>query len=111
VKNKYQRLNKEEKKDAIKRYKENEDNLSLYNRLKRLQIVLLIGALLGIGVIIYLVVTQDKWFYIAEYGFMIVFCVVLYMFCKTTLERKYNEFLINESKKKKEDKQSKKKSK
>jgi uncharacterized membrane protein len=111
MKNKYQRLNKEEKKEAVKRYKENKENLALHTRLTRLMIVLIIGALLGIGVMVYLVVTQDKWFYIAEYGFMIIFCVVLFMFCRTTLEKKYNEFLIKEMKEEKEDKKSKKKSK
>ena len=111
MKNKYQRLNKVEKKDAIKRFKEDKDNLALHTRLTRLMIVLVLGALLGVGVMIYLVVTQDKWFYIAEYGFMIIFCVVLLMFCKATLEKKYNEFLIKEMKEEKEDKKSKKKSK
>jgi uncharacterized membrane protein len=114
MKNKYQRLTKEEKKNAIKRYKENEDNKNIYNKLIRLQYVCLVAALLGVGVMGYLVVTNDKWYYIAEYGFMIVFCVVLFMFCKTTLEKKFNEFLIKEMKSekdKKEEKKTKKKSK
>ena len=97
MKNKYQRLNKEEKKEAVKRYKENKENLALHTRLTRLMIVLIIGALLGIGVMVYLVVTQDKWFYIAEYGFMIIFCVVLFMFCRTTLEKKYNVVISNDA--------------
>ena len=114
MKNKYQRLTKEEKKEAIKRYKEVDENKHLYNKLTRLIYTCLIAALFGVGVIIYLVITNDKWYYIAEYGFMIVFCVVLVTFCKTTLEKKYNEFLIKEMKSekdKKEDKKSKNKSK
>lgn len=111
MKNRYERLSKEEKKEARDRFKNTEDNKLLYKRLFRLQIICIIGILFGIGVMAYCIITHDKWYFIAEYGFMTVFCVTLIMFCKSTLDKKYNEFLIKEMKEKKGDKNTKNKSK
>ena len=116
MKNKYERLTKEEKKEARLRFRKDESNAVLNKRLFRLQIICIIGIIFGIAVMAYSIITHDKWFFVAEYGFMTVFCVALIMFCRSALDKKYNEFLINEMKKekesdKKEDKKTKKKSK
>ena len=87
MKNRYERLSKEEKKEARDRFKNTEDNKLLYKRLFRLQIICIIGILFGIGVMAYCIITHDKWYFIAEYGFMTVFCVTLIMFCKSTLDK------------------------
>ncbi len=117
MKNKYQRLTKEEKKAAVERYKKaDEHNEFMQRKLTQVQIICIIGLLFGIGVIAHTLITNDRWYFIAEYGFLMIFSVALFMFCIRTKEKEYNKFLIAEMKKekeetKKEDKKSKKKSK
>ena len=113
MKNKYQRLSKEEKKEAIARYKKaDEHNEFMNKKLTQVQIICVIGMLFGVAVIAHTLITHDKWLFVAEYGFLLVFSIALFMFCIRTKEKEYNKFLIEEKNKvKEEDKKKKKKSK
>ena len=117
MKNRYQRLTKEEKKEAIERYKKaDEHNEFMHKKLTQVQIICVIGMLFGVAVIAHTLITHDKWLFVAEYGFLLVFSIALFMFCIRTKDKEYNKFLIEEAKKekednKKEDKKTKKKSK
>ena len=113
MKNRYQRLTKEEKKEAIERYKKaDEHNEFMHKKLTQVQIICIIGMLFGVGVIAHTLITHDKWLFVAEYGFLMVFSIALFMFCIRTKEKEYNKFLIEEKNKvKEEDKKTKKKSK
>lgn len=108
MKNKYQRLSKLEKKEARQRFKSDPNNALIGKRLNRLEVVCYLGILFGIVVVIYSLLTHDKWFFIAEYGIMAVICLALLFFAKDAMVKKYNDFLISESK---NDKKKEKKSK
>lgn len=113
MKNRYQRLTKEEKKEAIERYKKaDEHNEFMHKKLTQVQIICIIGMLFGVAVIAHTLITHDKWLFVAEYGFLMIFSIALFMFCIRTKEKEYNKFLIEEKNKvKEEDKKTKKKSK
>lgn len=103
MKNKYQRLSKEEKKLAIEEFKNvSENNENVITRLKRLRVVSIIGIIYAIiSFILDLIYdTISVWDYVID-GLLLIFCVVFMIKSKQLLEEQVNIYLIKKDKKKK----------
>lgn len=105
MKNKYQRLSKEEKKSAKIEYKNsNATNANIYKKVKRLNIICIIGmiyAVLSFGIDFYL--TIEVWDYILD-SVLLIFCLLFYIGSNSILSNQINKYLIDKNKQSKKGK-------
>ena len=99
MKNKYQRLTKEEKKQAKKDYKEsNEVNANIYKKLNRLTIISILGIFYAIiSFVVDFFLTKNVWDFVID-GILLVFCLVFIIKSQSLLSEQINKFLINKKK-------------
>ena len=99
MKNKYQRLTKEEKKRAKKDYKEsNEVNANIYKKLNRLTIISILGIFYAIiSFVVDFFLTKNVWDFVID-GILLVFCLVFIIKSQSLLLEQINKFLINTKK-------------
>ena len=100
MKNKYQRLSKEEKLEARKLYiSRNPDTYKRFRKLSRLTIV---GMIYAVFVIIFDLFFQETLFKetfttnIILDSCVLVFCLVFYIFSKTTIDGQINKMLVED---------------
>lgn len=102
MKNKYQRLNKEEKRQARKDFKNSESNkIEIYQRLNRLKTIGIVG-------IIYSLITfgldflfkSTKWNFLLD-GALLIFCLLTLIKSNEILVKQINKFLIEKASKEK----------
>ncbi len=102
MKNKYQRLSKEERKKACDNFKNSEDNKNrVYEKLTRLKIISLFGflvELLGMVVDIYRY-KSSVWVYVFD-AVVVIICFVAFYKAEEMRSRLVNSYLINVDKKK-----------
>ena len=99
MKNKYQRLTKEEKKRAKRDYKEsNEVNANIYKKLDRLTIISILGIFYAIiSFVVDFFLTKNVWDFVID-GILLVFCLVFIIKSQSLLSEQINKFLINKKK-------------
>lgn len=103
MKNRYQRMTKEEKKALRKEYKETKK--SMYSRLVRLKFLGIFGEIYAIGSFIFDMFFYKKitgaepvvWSYIVN-GFLMIFCLVLIIASFDIAGKEYNRFAIQKNK-------------
>lgn len=99
MKNKYQRLNKEDKKKARLDFKKSEYNRNrIYEKGSRLRIFGIIGmayALISFGIDFFY--KGDIWNFILD-GSLLVFCLVTFIVFGDILDRQINKYLIEKDK-------------
>lgn len=99
MKNKYQRLSKEEKKIARLDFKNSEYNKNkIYEKGRRLRIFGIIGmiyALLSFG--IDFLYKGDVWNFLLD-GALLIFCLVTYLVFGDIIDRQINKYLIERDK-------------
>lgn len=99
MKNKYQRLSKEDKKLARIDFKNSEYNVNkVYEKGQRLRIIGIIGmiyALLSFG--IDFLYKGDIWNFILD-GALLVFCFITYLVFGDIIDRQINKYLIERDK-------------
>ncbi len=111
MKNKYHRLSKDEQKNAkaefIKR------NPNLYKRFHRLSITCLLGIIYGVLVLVFDLVFR-KTLLVGSFtlnvvldSFVLIFCLIFYVFSKDTIDRQINKMLVEELRQKQIDKWNK----
>ena len=100
MKNKYQRLSKEEKLEARKLYiSRNPDTYKRFRKLSRLTIV---GMVYAVFVIIFDIFFHESLFkesFISNIildSCVLVFCLVFYIFSKTTIDGQINKMLVED---------------
>lgn len=111
MKNKFERLSKEEKKQAIKDYGEKyPQSLKGLNGMRLVGIIgLIYGSLMFIGDFVWKeLMNTSIWSYIID-GFLVVFCVVLLVSKEKYTDKLVNKFLIDRDNEKKDNKKNKKK--
>ncbi len=103
MKNKYHRLSKDEQKNAkaefIKR------NPNLYKRFHRLSITCLLGIIYGVLVLVFDLVFR-KTLLVGSFtlnvvldSFVLIFCLIFYVFSKDTIDRQINKMLVEDLRK------------
>ena len=99
MKNKFERLNKVEKKQAIKDFKESNDvNKNLYKSVRNLFILGIIGVIYSSGMLIYDCISYKQiWAYIVD-GFIAVAGVVFIILSRELLFKSVNKYLVNNKK-------------
>lgn len=102
MKNKFARLSKEEKKSAIKEFRESSDNnKAFYKHIKNLKIISIIGIIYAILTLIYdFFIVKTYWNYILD-CVLLVFCIFFLVKSKDILSQKVNKYLIDKTKTKK----------
>lgn len=103
MKNRYQRMTKEEKKALRKEYRETKKSMA--SRLFRIKFLGVFGELYGIGSFIFDMFfyknvsgqNPSVWNYIID-GFLVVFCVVLLVAGFDISGKEYNRFAIQKNK-------------
>ncbi len=110
MKNKYQRLSKEEKKQARKDFKNSEYNRNkIYEKGRRLRIFGIIGmiyALISFG--IDFLYKGDVWNFILDAA-LLIFCLVTYIVFGDIIDKQINKYLIARDKQAREEPNKKKK--
>ena len=93
MKNRYQRMTKEERKKLRKDYKDS--HAELKKRLDRVVIISIIGILYGIAMFIfdYYRNAVDIWSWIID-SVLVIVCVLLFVQSRRMLAREYNRFAI-----------------
>lgn len=105
MKNKYQRLSKEEKKIARKDYASSSELNKLQSRrLKRAQVTGILGMIYGIGMIVYSLIDKGYWWEYITYCFMLIFGLGLYFKSKDFYIQLINKYLIERDNSKKDNK-------
>lgn len=99
MKNKFERMTKEEKKEAINKYKA--EKPVVFSKFKRLKIVCTIGIIYSIiAICVDLYLKQIKFDYsihnIIIDCFLLVFCVAFLMFSKRTINKLVNDMIAKE---------------
>jgi hypothetical protein len=99
MKNKYERLSKEEKKQARQDYISfSEVNANIYKKLKRLIIISYIGIIYSVAMfIVDFIITKNVWDFVID-GVLMVFCVWFIIRSKTLISDSINKFLIENKK-------------
>lgn len=113
MKNKYQRLSKEEKKEAIKEYRaESEKNTDFIHQINKMFVLGIIGAIYGVLAVAFdFIYPQTKiWSYIVD-NIVLIFSIFLIIQRNRFLVITMNNYLINKDDNKKELKEIKKTSK
>lgn len=101
MKTKYQRLTKEEKKEAIAKYNEDESNKAFYKRLKRIRIVSIIGIVYALlSFVLDTIMKQGVWSFCID-SVLLIFCIVFLLKSHDILVKSINNFLIKNTKKSK----------
>ena len=97
MKYKFERLSKEEKKEALKNYKNsNEKNAIIYKKFRKLETACLCGLVFGIGCAIFNTIYMGKGFiydYILD-AIIIVFCITSYVVSRKYFIKEVNDFII-----------------
>lgn len=99
MKNKYERLNKIEKKDAIKNYKESsESNANIYKKFNRLRVICVIGILYSIiSFVVDFYLTNNSFDFVMD-GILLIFCLIIFISCNRMLGNQINNYLIKNKK-------------
>lgn len=103
MKNKYERLSKEEKKLACDNFKNSEDNKNrVYEKLTRLKVIGLFGFIYGVLSMLFdiFIIDSKTWIYFYD-GVVIVISFVAFYKSSEMRSRLVNSYLINKDKKKK----------
>ncbi len=109
MKNKYQRLSKEEKKQARLDFKKSEENHNkLYERLTRVRAIGVFGILYSILSFLYDFYSQAEIYIFIIDGFLLIFCLVFIIKATELRNRQVNQFLIKQMTKVEEKKPTKK---
>lgn len=99
MKNKFQRLSKEEKIEAINEYKStNEVYANIFKKVKRLKVICIIGmvyAVISFAVDFYLLV--QVWDFVID-AILLIFCLLFYLGSSSVLGNQVNNYLIEKSK-------------
>ncbi len=113
MKNKYQRLSKEEQKQARLDFKSSEENHNkLYERLTRVRAIGMFGILYSILSFFYDFYSQAEIYIFIIDGFLLIFCLIFIIKATELRNRQVNQFLIKQMTKNDENKsKTKKKSK
>lgn len=101
MKNKYERLSKEEKRIACDNFKNSEDNKNkVYEKLTRLKIIGLIGFIIEfIWMLLDVFVYKSKvWIYFFD-AVVVIICFVAFLKASQMRSRLVNSYLINNKKK------------
>jgi amino acid permease len=113
MKNKFQRLSKEEQLEAKKQYIER--NPYVYKRFKKLSLTCTIGIIYAILVLIFDLLFRNTLLNgsftlnIIIDGFVLIFCTAFYVFSKDTINRQINKMLVEDLRKQQIDKWNKEK--
>lgn len=101
MKNKFERLTKDEKKQAIAEYSNASDiNADVVKRLKRVRVLTIIGIIYAIINFIYSFLTDAAPFeFILSAGTLIA-CVILFIKATSLMSNNVNKYLITKTKKK-----------
>ena len=112
MKNKYQRLSSDEKKQARLDYRDsNEINGNIYKKLNRLTIISTIGIVYSIlSFVIDLFLTKIVWDFVID-AVLLIFCLIFIIKSQSLLSEQVNKFLINRENNKKDNNKSKNKKK
>lgn len=101
MKNKYQRLSKEDKKLARQEYKNQEDSKGVYKRVKRIYITCSLGIIYAIGLFAFDLMSKSSiWDYIID-SVLLIFCLVVVLKANDIHKSEINNYLISKSKKSK----------
>ncbi len=101
MKNKYQRLSKEERKEARDKFKNSEDNKNrVFEKLTRLKIIGLFGFIYGVLSFLadIFIIDSKMWIYFYD-GIVIIISFVAFYKSNEMISKLVNSYLINNSKK------------
>lgn len=99
MKNKFQRLTKEEQKQAIEEYISiREQNGIVVKKLKNLRIISILGIIYSLLSFVWEILGNSKYIYYLFDGILLVMCVVFFIQSKKMLESYVNEYLVNKQK-------------
>ena len=90
----YNSLNKEEKKDAIKKFNRTKKGAEVNKIYLRLIIEGIASILIGLGLIVYAIVKKESWIYYLFGGLLIVFGI-FFLISEVKLKRKVIEDMLN----------------
>lgn len=99
MKNKYERLSKQEKKLAIAEFKNSSKvNANICKKVKRLKVICIIGMIYAvISFIVDFYLTIRAWDFIID-GILLVFCLLFYIGSNSIFSNQINKYLIEKSK-------------
>lgn len=99
MKNKFERLSKEEQENAIEEYAEaREQNKIVVKKVKNLRVLSIAGIIYSVLSFAFDVLTNAKVFFYIFDGCLLVTCVFLFIKSKDLLHANVNEFLISKKK-------------
>ena len=103
MKNKSQRMTKEEKMELQKQYRAaSEKNNSVAVHLIRSRVEAILGIIVGFGLMIYAIISNSTvWFEYLAYAFVIIFCLFLFYKANDLYTKELNKFAIDNKSKKK----------
>lgn len=100
MKNRFERLSKEEQKAAIEEYKNaRSGNEVVIKKLKNLRILSIVGIIYAVISFAYDILGNSKYIYSAFDGILLISCVVFFIQSRKLLVRNVNQYLIDIQKK------------
>lgn len=99
MKNKYQRLSKEEKKQARESYKQSSEvNANIYKKLNRLTIISILGIIYAIiSFIVDFFLTKIIWDFVLD-AVLLIFCLIFIIKSQSLLTEQISKYLISKKK-------------